>query len=585
MHTPTVRDFCRGSRPAILVLLLAAAATLPGTPSSASDYWYLGVPRDSLLRWSAASPAEMVRRLRLPAGDTPAARLAAPAHGTAADAEFATWSPLPAMGSRFFHDSVLDPATRRVVVFGGQAGPGGAIDLAIAAPTDGSGAWEPLGLDSGESPAARWNMSLALDPARHALLVFGGQALDGSGAVLGDLWSLSLAPGGTWTRIEATGDVPSPRRYAALAYDAARDRFLLAGGFGPAGYAPGLWELRLGAAPAWRRLAVANDPGLELGALLTDPVRGDAWWVGNEFTIHHLDLGQDGVTAGPRTTVSGDTSQAWPPTMLLTAFDPLERRLLWLPFLGTWTQLVHMDAPAWSAPAGAPGLTPLVVESASPADRYLFASSWDAEAGRLVVTGGYDDDLAYFGDAWSLERTTALPTPVTASVRSAESDARGVRLAWWVADAAGLAARVQRSPDGVAWSEAGAARRDAADDVAWEGPALAHGAREAYRLVLGEGSGETRTAAVWMSGPDGGRLALAPLAGGAPGELAVSLSLRAGPPARLRVLDAAGRLVGEARPPAGASAWSFGRAPAPGLYFAVLDQGGERRTTKLVAIR
>jgi hypothetical protein len=88
-----------------------------------------------------------------------------------------------------------------------------------------------------------------------------------------------------------------------------------------------------------------------------------------------------------------------------------------------------------------------------------------------------------------------------------------------------------------------------------------------------------------VEGPAAARLALASRSNPDGPELAFRVSLNGDAPARLRVLDAAGRVVGEASLAAGTTAWSFGRASAPGLYFAELTQGAERRVTRLVSLR
>ena len=91
---------------------------------------------------------------------------------------------------------------------------------------------------------------------------------------------------------------------------------------------------------------------------------------------------------------------------------------------------------------------------------------------------------------------------------------------------------------------------------------------------------QPRTAEEAARGP----LALAPRRNPSGPDLALLFTLASDAPARLRLLDAAGRLVAEVQLNASAREWSFGRAAAPGLYFAELTQGRERRVTKLVTL-
>jgi hypothetical protein len=587
MHTRTVGTPLRASRSACLLALLLAGAILPAAPTLAGNFWYLAVPPDSLVRWSPRSPAEAAQLAHRPAPGSARSEQAAPASPEPQPAiESGEWRPMAAMGPQYFHDSVIDPVARRLVLFGGVGDPihgAPAPDLARAAPLDG-GAWEPLGLDSAVRPARRWNMSVALDPVHHALLVFGGQALDGTGDPLGDLWSLSLEPNGTWTRLSPSGPAPSPRRFASLFHDAPRNRFLLAGGFDNVVGLPEIWELRLDPAPAWRRLVLDGPPDLWLGPVFADPATGDAWWVAWQNEIHPLAIGDDTVGVEAPFAIEPDPSRWVAGDLQLTGFDPVGRRLLWFE-CAPYSTVVSLDRPRWFSLDAPHTFVAVDVASASPAKRYLFASNWDGEARRLVLTGGYDDDETYFGDAWQLWMSAPLPTPVAASLWSADSDVRGVRLTWFVPAGPGGSPAVQQSLDGVEWTDVGEAYRTAGDEWSWNGPPLAPSARAAFRLVLSSGGAETRTPAVWLRGPAAGRLALAPRAGPAGPELAVTLVLALVAPARLRVFDAAGRLVAEACPPAGATAWNFGRAPAPGLYLAELTQGAERRVTRLVSLR
>jgi len=565
--------------------LLVLGLVLSPAAAFANNFWHISVPPESLLGWRPRTSAEAARTPGRDAGQTfalvrPEARPASP--GLSAN-DSAEWSPLGELGTRFHHDSALDPATYRVVVFGGWGEPSSpAPDLVVACPL-GTPAWEPLGAGSVEAPRARFASAMTIDPVHHALLVFGGQATDGTGDVLGDLWSLSLEPGGTWSRLEPAGPAPAARRYASLFFDAPRARFVLAGGYG-ASPLPEFWELRLDPSPAWRPLVFENTVAANLGAVLVDPVRAEAWSVAWENEIHRLAIGTDVVTADTALAVEPDPSRWGAPSLMLAGLDPIERRLLWFGYQSGGPTYAHMDQLRWFSLDGSHELSPLAVAGPAPANRYLFASSWDPDGRRLVVTGGYDDDLTYFGDAWQMSVLQSLPTAVAASLLLSESDARGVRLAWHVTDAAGEQARVQRSADAVTWSDAGEALWSANEELSYEGAPLAPRERAAFRLVLSSGANESQTAPVWLEGPTVS-LALAARRNPAGPDLALAFTLAPGEPARLRVLDAAGRVVAEAHVPAGTREWSFGRAAAPGLYFAELTQGGERRIAKLVTLR
>lgn len=588
MHTRSGGTPHRAMRALRCLPLFVFGLVLSPAAALASNYWHTTVPPESLLQWRPRSARQAASTPgRAPGQDRPLALPAAlPATAGLTANDSAGWIPLGELGTRFHHDSALDAATRRVVVFGGWGDPSspGVPDLVVAGELGGPASWEALGTASLEAPRARFASAVTIDPVHHALLVFGGQAADGTGDLLGDLWSLSLEPGGTWTRLAPAGPAPEARRYASLFFDAPRARFVLAGGYG-ASALPEFWELRLDASPAWRPLVFSNAVAANLGAVLADPIRGDAWSVAWENEIHRLVIGSDVVTADTALAVEPDPSRWGAPSLMLAGLDPVERRLLWFGYQSGGPTFAYMDQLRWFSLDESHELSPLAVGGPAPANRLLFASSWDPDGRRLVVTGGYDDELTYFGDAWQLAVQASLPTAVAASLRLAESDARGVRLAWHVTDAAGEPARIQRSGDGAAWTDVGAAVWSASDELSFEGPPLAAGEHAAFRLVLSPGANETRTAPVWVDGPARTSLALAARRSPAGPDLAVTFSLAPDLPARLRVLDAAGRLVAEAHVPAGTREWSFGRAAAPGLYFAELTQGGERRTAKLVTLR
>ncbi|HOX44724.1 MAG TPA: kelch repeat-containing protein [Myxococcota bacterium] len=83
--------------------------------------------------------------------------------------------------------------------------------------------WERL--ETGAAPPARLDASLAADPARRQLLMFGGRSQQG---FLGDLWSLDLASL-QWRQLEGAG--PSPRSGASLVVEPDTGRLLLFGGY------------------------------------------------------------------------------------------------------------------------------------------------------------------------------------------------------------------------------------------------------------------------------------------------------------------------------------------------------------------
>jgi hypothetical protein len=490
------------------------------------------------------------------------------------------------MGSRMGHGSLIDDPSGRLIVVGGWADWSATPNspAAMIRSLDAAGGWEYLGAGSPSVPEPSYASAMAIDPAHHALFVFGGQATDGSGRLLGDLWSISLEPGGLWRRLQFAGAAPPARRYGMFFHDAVHGRLILMGGDDLTQPLSDAWELRLEPEPAWRPLTPTTTEPFPYGAVYPDPLRGDAWCFSLNRAVH-LVLGDDTIGSDESFEVFPYPDGNAPEAYQFAGFDRAGRRFLVLTAEPWFPPLSMLDRAWWVSLYPGHEWTEAPIQGPMPRRRDFFSTSWDATRQRLIVTGGYDEDQTYFADTWALQMPAMLPTAVVASLRAAQSDERGVRLEWQVSDAAGASAFVQRSGDGVAWTDAGAARWTSVDELLWDGPPLASEAREAFRLVVAPGANETRTAAVWMDGPAAASLALAPLANPSGHELSLRLSLRSGPPARLRVLDAAGRVVAEAAVPAGSRAWNFGRPVAPGLYFAELTQGGERRVAKLVTLR
>jgi hypothetical protein len=91
------------------------------------------------------------------------------------------------------------------------------------------------------SPPARTFHSMAFDDHRGVLVLFGGNAsLSPAAALRNDVWELV---DGTWiNRSPGSGDAPSPRDFAALAYDSVRQRTVLFGGNDGVGALNDVWE-------------------------------------------------------------------------------------------------------------------------------------------------------------------------------------------------------------------------------------------------------------------------------------------------------------------------------------------------------
>lgn len=123
--------------------------------------------------------------------------------------------------ARSSHTLAYDPVRREVVLFGGSGSANNRLGDTWGW-TLASG-WTPRDPASAPSPRARHAM--AVDPVRGELVVFGGTQ---ASAPLAETWSWN---GVTWLRVFAAV-VPAAQTDAAMAYDASRGQMIA---FGPAG--------------------------------------------------------------------------------------------------------------------------------------------------------------------------------------------------------------------------------------------------------------------------------------------------------------------------------------------------------------
>ena len=135
---------------------------------------------------------------------------------------------------RFQHVMVYDAARGRVVLFGGHTG----VPFDRSAPAKGSlgDTWEWDGerwtLASAPGPSPRDHHAMAFDAARGKVVLFGGW----NGKFLDEVWEWN----GAWTQVEARG--PSARGgLPSLLYHPLRKTVLLYGGWGDRGPETDVW--------------------------------------------------------------------------------------------------------------------------------------------------------------------------------------------------------------------------------------------------------------------------------------------------------------------------------------------------------
>ncbi|MCC6653428.1 MAG: hypothetical protein IT348_19910, partial [Candidatus Eisenbacteria bacterium] len=181
--------------------------------------------------------------------------------------------------------------------------------------------------------------------------------------------------------------------------------------------------------------------------------------------------------------------------------------------------------------------------------------------------------------------------PAWISLSRSEATPESARLEWYAADAAQLVATVYRREEGGDWQALGTLNGDGSGLFVYDDRAITPGRSYAYRLGVVQNGLERFTSESWVEVPLRARFAFA---GSWPnpsvGELRVAFSLRGGAPARLELLDIAGRHV-RAWDLSGAGAGSHvrtladARGVAPGVYVLRLTEGAVQSNRRVTIMR
>ena len=172
-------------------------------------------------------------------------------------------------------------------------------------------------------PTPRYGGSLAADPSRGVLVLFGGYGAGpfGGSVPLDDTWEWD---GSRWTHI-VTAHAPSPRRDAALTFDARRGRMVLYGGNGN-GTLGDLWEFD---GVDWTPGIAPTGAPLFEQSLCDDVVRARLVLAGrsNSSSLDRETLEWDGTT-WTRMALGDPRSGSVGPLTLRMIHDPLSEQVL-----------------------------------------------------------------------------------------------------------------------------------------------------------------------------------------------------------------------------------------------------------------
>lgn len=269
-------------------------------------------------------------------------------------------------------------------------------------------------------------------------------------------------------------------------------------------------------------------------------------------------------------------------------YDPVRDRLVI--FGGYIDPSFNATQDTWALTLGdTPSWTQLSPGGPQPPVRWGHAAMYDPAADRMIMHGGLGPGL---DQTWAL--TWGTPISSAPTLLEAQSSPGVVRLTWGVDGGAYFKAAVYRSASGGPWIQATDIPIDAAGHAVFEDHAVNPGTRYGYRAGVKAGNAEKLSSPAYVDaagivGVGEGRTELA-IFGARPAgtELAVSLSLASGAPARLALLDVGGRTVA-ARDLGGAGIHQVSLAGrggiTPGVYWLRLSQSGRTVSAKTVMWR
>lgn len=166
---------------------------------------------------------------------------------------------------------VYDQFRDRVVVFGGVVSntPGNEFSRETFEYNPQTNQW--VDRTSAFGPSHRAYASAAYDPVRRITVLFGGGGDRQFSDLRQDTWSWD---GSSWSQIASSG--PSPRRLFAMAYNGARGRVTLFGGFSdgnPGTYHSDTWELvwNLSGIATWQQASISGPSPRSVAAMSFDP--------------------------------------------------------------------------------------------------------------------------------------------------------------------------------------------------------------------------------------------------------------------------------------------------------------------------
>ena len=451
--------------------------------------------------------------------------------------------------------------------------------------------WQPVAPPT--APSARSGQDGVYDAPRNRVLIFGGfdPTYPHPTGYLNDVHAYSPAAD-TWQPVVTSGTPPPGRVLTGLIYDPVRERMLVIGGYRLGTVFDDVWALSLTGTPQWTQLFPTGTPlGPRQGhVMIYQPIQDRVivfgGFDGSSFKNDVWALSLSGTPSWTQLFPAGPPGSPVPRAMSAAAYDAEANRLMVSGgrFSNGIAEGVYDDV--WALTLGTNPRWSWETPPGSlpgPGRRYGHKMVYDPAYNRMILKGGVNA-AGYHGDTWVL--TWDLPTPALVSLVSARGERGVARVTWLVSGSEGARFTAWRRTEAGGWTAMGDLVRDDRQTVTLEDRSVVDGARYEYRLGILEGSDETYAGEAWVEIP---RAATLSLAGARPnpaaGPFAIAFSLEDDSPARLELFDTAGRSVlarSVGALGAGDHEVRIERRLPNGLYFARLRQHGRAITTRVL---
>jgi len=294
----------------------------------------------------------------------------------------------------------FEPVSGLVVAYGGVPDPAQSAIFNDTWAFDGD-SWTqlfPVG-----NPGPRVNAYLAASPTPGRVVMFGGGRVNLSpgNLVEGTTWEFDTQTL-TWTNMTPAGPSPSARQLAGIVYDSWRDRTVLFGGtngFGSVFYSD-TWEWD---GTAWANVSPVEGPSPSARAWHTmafDSARGRTVLFGG---YNGRQLGDTWAWDGAQWTQVTTSLSPSPRSSSAMAYDSSTQRIVLFAGSHGWpiglNDTWEYDGTNW---------TPVSIAGPVPPPQYLHRMIGDAARGGILVYGGFGNGWSPLNDTWRYHRAVPV---------------------------------------------------------------------------------------------------------------------------------------------------------------------------------